>query len=111
MNARARILPSAKVIAAAGERIANYDWQRVTADLSDFGCAVIKSLLDPAECAAHMYDSGFMQMFRSSLFTRIVPIVKDIGLWGDTIRNGYETMGIIGYAQTAVQALSSSTRD
>src|SRR5712664_3969510 len=34
--------------------------------------------LDPAKCAEHMYDSGFMEMFRSSLFTRIVPIVKDI---------------------------------
>jgi hypothetical protein len=64
--------------------------------------------LDPAECAAHMYDSGFMQMFRSSLFTRIVPIVKDIGLWGDTIRNGYETMGILDYANTDVQALQDS---
>ena len=49
--------------------------------------------LDPARCAEHMYDSGFMELFRSSLFTRIVPIVTDIGLWGDTIRNGYETMG------------------
>jgi para-aminobenzoate N-oxygenase AurF len=64
--------------------------------------------LDPARCAEHMYDSGFMEMFRSSLFTRIVPIVKDIGLWGDTIRNGYETMGIIGFAQTDVQALQDS---
>src|SRR5208282_5551822 len=43
--------------------------------------------LDVAACAAHMYDSGFMQNFRGALFTRIVPIVKDIGLWGDTIRN------------------------
>ena len=64
--------------------------------------------LDPAKCAEHMYDSGFMQMFRSSLFTRIVPIVKDIGLWGKTIRDGYETMGIIGLAQTDVQALQDS---
>ena len=64
--------------------------------------------LDPARCAEHMYDSGFMELFRSSLFTRIVPIVKDIGLWGDTIRNGYETMGIIGYAQTDVQALQEA---
>ncbi len=64
--------------------------------------------LDPARCAEHMYDSGFMELFRSSLFTRIVPIVKDIGLWGDTIRNGYETMGIIGYAQTDVQALQDA---
>lgn len=64
--------------------------------------------LDPARCAEHMYDSGFMTQFRSSLFTRIVPIVKDIGLWGETIRNGYETMGIIGYAQADVQALQEA---
>ena len=64
--------------------------------------------LDPAECAQHMYDSGFMQMFRGSLFTRIVPIVKDIGLWGDTIRNGYAEMGILEYAETDVQALQDS---
>jgi len=64
--------------------------------------------LDPAACAAHMYDSGFMALFRSSLFTRIVPIVKDIGLWGPTIRKGYEEMGIIGFADTDVQALQES---
>jgi len=64
--------------------------------------------LDPAKCAEHMYDSGFMEMFRSSLFTRIVPIVKDIGLWGDTIRNGYEQMGILGFADTDVQALQEA---
>lgn len=67
--------------------------------------------LDPAECAAHMYDSGFMQMFRSSLFSRIVPIVKDIGLWGPTITKGYEEMGIIGYADTDVQALQDADND
>ncbi|WP_374575823.1 ferritin-like domain-containing protein [Phenylobacterium sp.] len=64
--------------------------------------------LDPAKCAEHMYDSGFMQMFRSSLFTRIVPIVKDIGLWGETIRKGYGEMGILGFADTDVQALQES---
>jgi hypothetical protein len=60
------------------------------------------------ECATAMYESGFMEKFRNSLFTRIVPIVKDIGLWGDTIRNGYEKMGIIGYADTDVQALQEA---
>jgi hypothetical protein len=67
--------------------------------------------LDPAECAAHMYDTGFMQAFRSSLFSRIVPIVKDVGLWGETIRNGYETMGIIGFANTDVEALQAADED
>ncbi|HEY5072342.1 MAG TPA: ferritin-like domain-containing protein [Caulobacteraceae bacterium] len=67
--------------------------------------------LDPAACAAHMYDSGYMQNFRSALFTRIVPIVKDIGLWGETIRNGYTEMGIIGLADVDVQALQDSDED
>jgi hypothetical protein len=52
-----------------------------------------------------------MEMFRSSLFTRIVPIVKDIGLWGPTIRKGYTDMGIIGFADTDVQALQESDND
>jgi hypothetical protein len=67
--------------------------------------------LDPARCAEHMYDSGFMQQFRSSLFTRIVPIVKDIGLWGETIRKGYEQMGILGFADADVQALQDADND
>ena len=57
------------------------------------------------ECAQAMYESGFMEEFRNSLFSRIVPIVKDVGLWGETVRNGYEQMGVIGYAKTDVQAL------
>jgi hypothetical protein len=64
--------------------------------------------LDPARCAEHMYDSGLMQQFRTALFSRIVPIVRDIGLWGPIIRKGYEEMEIIGYAQTDVQALQEA---
>ena len=64
--------------------------------------------LNPGECAEHMYESGFMQAFRSSLFSRIVPIVKDIGLWGETIRKGYGEMGILGYADTKVQDLQDA---
>jgi len=67
--------------------------------------------LNPERCAEHMYDSGLMQQFRSALFARIVPIVKDIGLWGPIIRKGYEDMGIIGYAETDVQALQDADND
>src|SRR5580698_6620195 len=63
------------------------------------------------ECAQSMYESGFMERFRNSLFTRIVPIVKDIGLWGDHIRNGYTEMGVMDYAKTDVQALQESDED
>ncbi|HWE99000.1 MAG TPA: ferritin-like domain-containing protein [Caulobacteraceae bacterium] len=57
------------------------------------------------ECATAMYQSGFMEQFRNSLFSRIVPIVKDVGLWGEKVRNGYEKMGVIGFAKTDVQSL------
>ncbi len=67
--------------------------------------------LDVEACAAHMYDSGYMQNFRSALFTRIVPIVKDIGLWGQTVRDGYTEMGIIGLADVDVQALQESDEE
>src|SRR5262245_35255634 len=58
------------------------------------------------ECAAFMLESGFMQNYRSALFSRIVPVIKDIGLWGPKIRAGYEKMGILGYASTDVQAMA-----
>src|ERR1700742_460668 len=61
--------------------------------------------LPAQECVDHQYSSGFMEKFRTSLFSRIVPIVKDIGLWGETIRNGYSEMGVMEYANSDVQAL------
>ncbi len=57
-------------------------------------------------CAQYMLDSGFMQMYRSALFSRIVPVIKDIGLWGPKIRAAYEKMGILGYANVDVQAMA-----
>ena len=57
------------------------------------------------ECAAYMLESGFMQRYRSALFTRIVPTIKDIGLWGPRIRKAYGDMGILGFAEVDAAAL------
>jgi para-aminobenzoate N-oxygenase AurF len=57
------------------------------------------------ECAEFMLESGFMQRYRSALFSRIVPVIRDIGLWGPKIRAGYEKMGILGFAGVDVQAM------
>jgi hypothetical protein len=59
------------------------------------------------ECADAMYNSGFMERFRNSLFSRIVPIVQDIGLWGDKVRKGYTDMGVIDYAKVDVDKLQA----
>jgi hypothetical protein len=58
------------------------------------------------ECAAYMLESGFMQRYRTALFTRIVPAIKEIGLWGPRIRKAYEEMGILGFADVDVEALA-----
>ena len=57
------------------------------------------------DCMGYMERSQFMTGFRSALFTRIVPNIKAIGLWGPRIRKAYADMGILGYADTDVEAL------
>ena len=35
---------------------------------------------------------------------RIVPILRDIGLWGPRIRNAFTDMGVIGFADADIDA-------
>jgi hypothetical protein len=58
------------------------------------------------ECAGYVDASESMRMFRSMLFSRIVPTIKDIGLWGPKIRRAYSNMGIMGYADVDPEELS-----
>jgi hypothetical protein len=44
-------------------------------------------------------------MFRSLLFTRIVPTLKDIGLWGPKIQAAFVDMGVMDYSKVDVEAL------
>ena len=57
------------------------------------------------ECVRYVDASQGMREFRSRLFTRIVPTIKSIGLWGQKIRHAYSHMGIIGFADTDIAAL------
>ncbi len=41
------------------------------------------------------------------LFSRIVPTVKDIGLWGPKIRAAYEDMGVIQFQDMDPDSLSA----
>src|SRR5438477_978061 len=58
------------------------------------------------ECVAYVERSEMMRQFRSTLFSRIVPTIKDIGLWGPKIRRAYANMGIMGYAEVDTEELS-----
>jgi len=57
-------------------------------------------------CVAWVESSQTMREFRSRLFTRIVPTIKDIGLWGPKIRRAYANMGIIGFADVDTEELA-----
>ncbi|MGQ0825652.1 MAG: ferritin-like domain-containing protein [Actinomycetota bacterium] len=46
-------------------------------------------------------------MFRGFLFARIVPILRDIGLWGPRIRAAFDDMGVLAFADTDLDALAS----
>jgi hypothetical protein len=60
------------------------------------------------ECARHMDRSELMKIFRTNLFARIVPTMKDIGLFGPRIRKAYADMGILGFADMDLDALSAA---
>src|SRR5438132_394617 len=57
------------------------------------------------KCIEITDNSESMKMFRSRLFTRIVPTVKDIGLWGPKVQEAFAAMGAIEFAQTDAAAL------
>ena len=44
------------------------------------------------------YNSKQMNSFRGRLFSRVVPTVKDIGLWGPRVQKAFAEMGVMEYA-------------
>ena len=58
------------------------------------------------ECVSYVEQSEIMREFRKRLFSRIVPTIKDIGLWGTKIRRAYAHMGVMDFAQIDSEALS-----
>ena len=56
-------------------------------------------------------SSEYMKMYQSLLFTRIVPCVKDIGLWGEKVQKAYADMGVLDYAGFDLDSLMKSDED
>jgi hypothetical protein len=57
------------------------------------------------ECIEAVENSEYMRLFRTRLFSRIVPTVRDIGLWGPRVRKAYEAMGVMEFAQVDAEAM------
>jgi hypothetical protein len=57
------------------------------------------------ECKEWVDHSEVMQVYRTSLFTRIVPTIREIGLWGPRVRKAYADMGILGFADMDAEGM------
>jgi hypothetical protein len=60
---------------------------------------------DVAECVEFSENSPVQQAFRSLLFSRIVPCVKDIGLWGPKVQHAYADLGVLDAAAVDLDAV------
>jgi hypothetical protein len=67
--------------------------------------------LDAAECDAYVDQNEYTVMFRNHLFTRIVPIVKDIGLWGPKVQAAYHDMGVFEMGNANLDQLMKADED
>ena len=64
--------------------------------------------LPVTECKEWVDRSELMRVYRGNLFSRIVPTIKDIGLWGPRVRKAYADMGILGLADGDLDAMASA---
>jgi hypothetical protein len=60
---------------------------------------------DADDCIRYVRESETLQQFRSLLFSRIVPTLRDIGMFGPKVRAAFADMGVLGFEQLDVEAL------
>ena len=63
--------------------------------------------LDMERCVEFTENSDMTREFRKMLFSRIVPTVKDIGLWGPKVQQGYVDLGVIQFQDMDPDALQA----
>ncbi|MDH5675508.1 MAG: ferritin-like domain-containing protein [Myxococcales bacterium] len=57
------------------------------------------------ECVDYVEQSVSIKQFRSRLFSRIVPTLRDIGLWGKRVQAAFVDMGVMDFADIDAAAL------
>jgi len=63
---------------------------------------------DADECVDYVSKSETLQQFRSMLFSRIVPTLRDIGLFGPKVQAAFAKMGVLGFEQVDVEGLMAT---
>ncbi|MFH8464754.1 ferritin-like domain-containing protein [Streptomyces sp. NPDC017991] len=64
-----------------------------------------------AEAEEYTEQSEFLALFRQLLFSRIVPCVRDIGLWGKRLQQAYVDMGVFDMGNSNLDLLMSQDEE
>jgi hypothetical protein len=63
------------------------------------------------EAEEYSEHSEFLALFRKLLFSRIVPCVKDIGLWGKRLQQAYVDLGVLELGDSNLDLLMSQDEE
>ncbi|MBT2396422.1 ferritin-like domain-containing protein [Streptomyces sp. ISL-100] len=63
------------------------------------------------EAQEYSEQSEFLHLFRKLLFSRIVPCVKDIGLWGPRLQKAYLDMGVFEMGDSNLDLLMTQDEE
>ncbi|WP_405602020.1 ferritin-like domain-containing protein [Streptomyces sp. NBC_01410] len=76
------------------------------------GVEVLENFGIPRQEAHELSEqSEYLQLFRKLLFSRIVPCVKDIGLWGERLQQAYLDMGVFELGDANLDLLMSQDEE
>ncbi|MFJ3648760.1 ferritin-like domain-containing protein [Streptomyces murinus] len=64
-----------------------------------------------AEAEELTEHTEFLRLFRKLLFSRIVPCVKDIGLWGERLRRAYVDLGVLELGDCDLEQLMAQDEE
>jgi hypothetical protein len=66
---------------------------------------------DVDECLEYMDRGPRTRAFRSHLFSRIVPCVRDVGLWSPRVQSAFADMGVLDMASRDLDAVLRADED
>jgi hypothetical protein len=62
-------------------------------------------------CLQHVEHSDTLKEFRKMLFSRIVPTIKDLGLFGPKVRRAFDDMGVLDFQSLDPDDLSATDEE
>ncbi|WP_431950948.1 ferritin-like domain-containing protein [Actinacidiphila sp. bgisy167] len=76
------------------------------------GSEVLEDFGIPRQEAEELSErSEYLRLFRKLLFSRIVPCVKDIGLWGERLQRAYVDMGVLEMGDSDLDLLMAQDEE